>query len=285
MKVSRTRQLCCESRVTLHVSSFNRHSAIGNRHSAFTLIELLVVVAIISILAALLLPSLHRAKEQARTVNCLSNQKQLCLALLMWAEDHDGLAPGASNGTRSWCSAASLNNNPLPSQGEVGALVLEKYATHNVAICPGAVLQKQKTLTWVNNMWGINWAYYYAANLSFVGISNGPNDVPTWAANPAWKPTLLTAPEAPPAKTVLTCDRINFVDYTENGSLSGTVYAAAVHAGSTAAVASYVDGHAAVVKLLPAFPVGAIPESTVFALGMLPTYKIDTGYIEPAYGE
>ena len=55
------------------------------------MIELLVVIAIIAILAALLLPALSHAKDQARTIICINNQKQLHLAWHMYGGDHGRL--------------------------------------------------------------------------------------------------------------------------------------------------------------------------------------------------
>src|SRR5687768_14150296 len=65
-----------------------------HRHRpAFTLIELLVVIAIIAILAAILFPVFAQAREKARQSACLSNCKQIGLAVMMYAEDYDQSYP------------------------------------------------------------------------------------------------------------------------------------------------------------------------------------------------
>lgn len=64
--------------------------------NAFTLIELLVVIAIIAVLAAILFPVFASAREKARSITCLSNTKQLGLAVALYAEDNDDSFPTCS---------------------------------------------------------------------------------------------------------------------------------------------------------------------------------------------
>jgi prepilin-type N-terminal cleavage/methylation domain-containing protein/prepilin-type processing-associated H-X9-DG protein len=70
---------------------------------AFTLIELLVVIAVIAILAAILFPVFAQAREKARSVSCLSNARQIGMAIQMYAQDWDeGLVLTEHSDGSSW---------------------------------------------------------------------------------------------------------------------------------------------------------------------------------------
>jgi len=94
------------------------------RQTGFTLIELLIVIAIIMILAAVLFPVLARAKEQARQAGCMSNLKQMGVALLLWVDDHDQKFPVTS---AEWGSESYWWNVYTPPQHTLHGYFLLRY--------------------------------------------------------------------------------------------------------------------------------------------------------------
>ena len=136
----------------------------------FTLVELLVVVAIISVLAALLLPALQKAKQRAKRITCMSNSRQSVIAVIMWTEESDDLLPSRRNG-------------PDPAYAGVGNFSKwQQYLADNYTggetklfTCPSS-----KAVFLPNNVW----ASGYYSQMGFNGFSDYENRAPWF--NKSW---------------------------------------------------------------------------------------------------
>ncbi len=89
-----------------------------NKQSGFTLVELLVVIGIIAVLIAMLLPALSRVREQARRVVCMSNVRQLCMTMIMYADSNRQQYIDAGNITHTW-DATYIDGTYNAARGEL----------------------------------------------------------------------------------------------------------------------------------------------------------------------
>jgi prepilin-type N-terminal cleavage/methylation domain-containing protein len=124
----------------------------------FTLVELLVVIAVIAILAAMLFPALARAKGKARLISCLSNERQLSVAAILYMADNNGSMFHHHEG---WVldDGSQLDQLPTSLAGVEGggmgnsqaekpwAVILQPYLnTRHAAFCPGDTTKKSQNL-------------------------------------------------------------------------------------------------------------------------------------------
>ncbi|MGQ9730753.1 MAG: DUF1559 family PulG-like putative transporter [Candidatus Zipacnadales bacterium] len=164
------------------------------RRTGFTLIELLVVIAIIAILASILFPVFSRARAKARQAACLSNLKQLGLAVDMYAQDHDEYLPPHND-----------NEPPYPPYDwryDTFIMRLMPYMRNEqLIVCPD-----DKQTTAVGTPSGRWWSYCYNR-----GVEYGPHQ-------PGW----LSAFEDPAGTVVLFdgAEPDHGVEHTDNNFLA-----------------------------------------------------------------
>jgi prepilin-type N-terminal cleavage/methylation domain-containing protein/prepilin-type processing-associated H-X9-DG protein len=129
----------------------------------FTLIELLVVIAIIAILAAILFPVFAQAREKARTASCLSNTKQIGLAMIMYQQDYDENYPHAME----FCYGIPDPLQPVSTAHPTGVynmwqnMIYPYLKSWQVYSCPsdGIPLSVDPYVNYYNLSYGYNYGY------------------------------------------------------------------------------------------------------------------------------
>jgi prepilin-type N-terminal cleavage/methylation domain-containing protein len=134
---------------------------------AFSLVELLVAIAIIAVLASLLLPSLGRSKESARTTFCQGNLHQVGLALQLYVDDNQNIMPFMEDYT----------NGPASNQPTINLVLAPQLGSTNVLCCPSDSQQLFQT-TGSSYSWDSLVNTQKASQLHITGLTSNSTRIP-----------------------------------------------------------------------------------------------------------
>jgi len=202
----------------------------------FTLIELLVVIAIIAILAAILFPVFAKAREKARQSSCLSNVKQIMLAILGYAQDFDEILP--------------VNARPGGAYGWVpwNAAIAPYIKNAQIFVCPSHKYNHCSTAgRWAYVTWANYWPISYGWN-----TWNGGGSANALPWDPYYTPQGQSLGWVKrPAEVIMIGDHTNcYQFYWTTGNYVDTWNASTARIHNDGGNFAFVDGHAKWLKEL-----------------------------------
>jgi len=146
---------------TIGVALGGKKTMKKTRQNAFTLIELLVVIAIIALLMGILMPSLKKARDQAKAVVCGAHMKGLGVALRMYLDDYDGKThktPNRGLWDNEWEGFVTVTKYDLDDQWAYWGIAYEPYAKNKkVFRCPSTI----RSDDWPEVGWGELYRKYF----------------------------------------------------------------------------------------------------------------------------
>ncbi|MCC6424708.1 MAG: DUF1559 domain-containing protein [Phycisphaerales bacterium] len=232
----------------------NNHTQCRNARSrtAFTLVELLVVIGIISVLISMLLPALNRARQSAQSVQCLSNLRQIGLAIQMYANGNKQSYPPFSFWWRT--NLATNDNLNNFNAGSWAAELVRQGLIKAPPLFHCPVFQTQ--IDWFDQaMWDVNGIAYrwadYGYNYTFIGSS--ARYYPP--ADSRYYEPAKTTQIRQPATTILLGDSqylvapgsiLGYHLLGDNGNEGGSILYTADprHDGNSSVNIAWCDGHA-----------------------------------------